>query len=489
MSTSLRSKIVNTAVIPLSVLSSVFSSMAHAQVQRPPQFVLMSFDGSASYDMWQSTRQFSKELESDGIHAKFTYFISGVYYVSSVNRSTYKSPGAHMGQPGSAIGWGKDNKDLIGRIDHTNSAYLEGHEIGSHANGHWDGSKWSYEQWTSEFRQFFDLVFGIFEINKINKSAVKQSGWAFTESDVQGFRAPQLGVNGSLWKVIKDFKFKYDASRVSQSNYWPDKDSVGQHWNFPLAQLTIAGTGKKTLSMDYNFYVSQSGAKADPANAKLYENQMYDTYINYFQSNYNRNRAPIHIGHHFSLWNQGAYWNALKRFARSVCGLPEVKCVTYSELTQFMDSQNSVQLSAYKAGQFPKIASTKVAQTQKPLQVKVALREIEKRDGSTHLVPYLAGEDVAKISGEIRQVEMSVNNVRIQSTDLESIREHSNIGETNLVSASIKSKDGVEIYRTTVKIENTGLENEHIDTTGLEIRALEGDLPEAHLDEMMEIQN
>lgn len=464
------------------LLSSI---LAQAQIERPPQFVLMSFDGSSSYDMWNNTRQFSKELDSEGIHARFTYFISGVYYVASGNRSLYKSPGADMGQPGSAIGWGKDNKDLIGRIDHTNSAFLEGHEIGSHANGHWDGSKWTYEQWKSEFKQFFDLVFGIFELNKINKSSVKQSGWAFSEQNVTGFRAPQLGVNPSLWKVIKESGFKYDASRVSQPNYWPQKDPVGQHWNFPLAQLTIAGTGKKTLSMDYNFYVSQSAAKADVANAKLYEDQMYDTYINYFRSNYNGNRAPVHIGHHFSLWNNGAYWNALKRFSKSVCGLPEVKCVTYSELVRYLDQQSSSILAIYKNGQFPKLGAIKVADTQKPMDLKVKIATVQRR-GEVHMIPELYGNDLKKVGNKIGVVQMYLNDSPLQTTDLEQIRDLSVFGETNLLSAKVLDHEGHELYSSTIKIDNTGLENEFIHSDELETKALEGDLPEAHLDELAE---
>jgi hypothetical protein len=106
--------------------------------------------------------------------------------------------------------------------------------------------------------------------------------------------------------------------------------------------------------MDYNFYYLHSKAKPNPSQAKRYEEDMFKTYMNYFESNYNGNRAPIHIGHHFSAWNNGAYWNALFQFAEAVCGQPEVQCITYSELADFMDLLTPTQITAYQKGVFPK---------------------------------------------------------------------------------------------------------------------------------------
>ena len=43
---------------------------------------------------------------------------------------------------------------------------------------------------------------------------------------------------------------------------------------------------------------------------------MLDTYLDYFNANYTGNRAPLHIGHHFTDYQRGAYREALKTFAR-----------------------------------------------------------------------------------------------------------------------------------------------------------------------------
>ena len=65
---------------------------------------------------------------------------------------------------------------------------------------------------------------------------------------------------------------------------------------------------------------------------------MLQTYLDYFKSNYAGGRAPLHIGHHFTDYQNGAYREALKVFARAVCGLPRVRCVTYGKLADFMDA-------------------------------------------------------------------------------------------------------------------------------------------------------
>ena len=116
--------------------------------------------------------------------------------------------------------------------------------------------------------------------------------------------------------------------------------------------------------MDYNFFVAHSRAVYDPRRYEMVREQMLQTYLQYFKSNYAGNRAPLHIGHHFMNYGGGAYHEALKSFARAVCGLPEVRCVTYAKLADFMDQQNSETLAAYRRGDFAHVATPtlKVAQ-------------------------------------------------------------------------------------------------------------------------------
>jgi hypothetical protein len=94
--------------------------------------------------------------------------------------------------------------------------------------------------------------------------------------------------------------------------------------------------------MDYNFYFKQSNAidvaKRGTPLWDEYYNQVLTSYRNYFRHSYTGNRAPLFIGHHFSLWNDGVYWEAMKTFAREVCGKPGVKCVSYKELMEEMSA-------------------------------------------------------------------------------------------------------------------------------------------------------
>jgi len=178
-----------------------------------------------------------------------------------------------------------------------------------------------------------------------------------TKADLVGFRAPYLETGPGLWPVLKRNGYRYDTSETAAMSYWPQKTSFGL-WNFPLGELPVRNRGRKVLSMDYNFYAMQSKASPETSPSKIreYEDEMVDTYLNYFWTNYTGNRAPLHIGHHFTQYQSGAYWRALKRFAAEICGKPEVKCVTYKTLADELDKLSPTTLNAYRRGEFERFA-------------------------------------------------------------------------------------------------------------------------------------
>jgi hypothetical protein len=51
----------------------------------------------------------------------------------------------------------------------------------------------------------------------------------------------------------------------------------------------------------------------------------------------------------------------LQAFAKSVCALPEVRCVTYRQLADFMDGLSESTLAAYQKGDFPHAADPTMA--------------------------------------------------------------------------------------------------------------------------------
>ncbi|MGF1493402.1 MAG: hypothetical protein ACFBSC_13295 [Microcoleaceae cyanobacterium] len=310
---------------------------------KPPQFVMLAFDGSSSLKAWNRSRTFAKEMDAKGKPTKFTYFISAVYFIHRDHRKLYDAPGG-KGKGRSAIGWADSRDEIQQRLDHLNQAHQEGHEIAGHAVGHFNGNSWSETDWADEFKYFDQFIFDSHEINGLPGSLI------FDRNTIEGFRAPELGKSPGLYKTLQKENFRYDTSKVARANYWPQQENGV--WNFPLASLKTALTRKNTLSMDYNFYMAHSRARPNPGNAKRYAEDTFQTYMQYFKSNYNGNRAPIHIGHHFSEWNGGAYWDAMFRFAEAVCGQPEVLCVTYRDLADYMDLLTPEQIAAYQKGDF-----------------------------------------------------------------------------------------------------------------------------------------
>jgi hypothetical protein len=134
---------------------------------------------------------------------------------------------------------------------------------------HFDGSRWSEEDWNSEFSQFDYIVNNMFSLNRLGPTSRQYNQLIFLK-DIVGFRAPQLGVSKGLWPTLSKFGFKYDTSKVDYENYWPKKNSFGT-WNFPLAQVKEPGGARRWISMDYNFCVRDSARilSEEPSALKL----------------------------------------------------------------------------------------------------------------------------------------------------------------------------------------------------------------------------
>lgn len=323
--------------LPISIL---------AQVERPPQFVTLAFDGSKSTNMWDSTLSFARNND-----IKFTYFVSSVYFIDDANKRTYVAPKHGVGR--SAIGFGGKAADIKVRNSWMEKAILEGHEMAGHANGHFDGSSWSLTDWLNELSQFQLFMFKAPDYGGVKNLAFWDA--AYSNPNL-GFRAPQLGHNANMFKALKQTGYKYDTSKIKRMDVWPTKNSDGL-WEFALAGLKLSRSGKNTASMDYNLYVAQSGGvKGDSRKFQAWEDEVFETYMNYFKNNYLGNRAPIDIGHHFSLWNGGIYWKAMQRFAQTVCNLPEVICGTYQDLLRFVESKSSSTLQAYQKSNFQRMS-------------------------------------------------------------------------------------------------------------------------------------
>lgn len=433
---------------------------------RPPQYVLIGFDGGLDVAQWQKTRDFAQEMRNSNKPVNFTYFLSGVYFISWDNRQLYAPPKKSVGS--SAIGFGKNKAGILNRIEHMNGSFREGHEIASLGNGHFNGreNQWSQEDWSSELKQFNDLVFGSYTNNDLSPA-----GYTLSQSDIVGFRAPALATNNGLWPALKSAGFKYDVSTVGHKNRWPQKDDNGV-WRFIVPEIEVAGTARKTLAMDYNFYVIQSGAKPDVANREAYRKQMYDSYMNYFNSNYYGRRAPVSIGHHFALPNDGAYWDALKDFANTVCGEAEVRCMSYKEYAQFLDALTPETLQSFRIGDFELMPRPdNLAPQAITPDVQLTLQK-----NQDQILVMTTGADAAEMKTVI-----SVNGKTLsgQKVDLNELRRAVPAGAKAIISAAAFNKEGGEVQRATHSLDRIGTTEEIFATTPQEQLSSTMAVPEA----------
>ena len=295
----------------------------------------ISFDGAGD-------QKLLKDLLDLGTanQARFTLFLSGVYFVTKNEGDKYNAP--QKGRGVSDIGFNYEGDGLSAKdwvealVKIVNKSKAAGFELGTHYNGHFCGSggvdNWGVADWNQEIDEFFKLTI------QSHTLVGNPKPLQLTKNDVRGGRTPCLeGNKTALYSALKSRGFRYDSSETADRGAWPAKRNG--IWSYPLVSIPLSdGTGP-VLSMDYNlcFYKNKCESVDQPA-ANTIETRTYKSYMNYFQNNYDNNRAPLHIGHHTTLWHRRAYWKALLRFVKDVCTKPEVACVTYTELSDFMDT-------------------------------------------------------------------------------------------------------------------------------------------------------
>ena len=86
--------------------------------------------------------------------------------------------------------------------------------------------------------------------------------------------------------------------------------------------------------MDYNLFVRHSGGFERPDEAAAFQERSYEAFKAAFDAQYQGGRAPLQLGFHFTLMNDGAYWRALERFAGEVCVKADVVCTSYARLSE-----------------------------------------------------------------------------------------------------------------------------------------------------------
>lgn len=285
-----------------------------------PQYVLISFDSAHDIAQWKRSRALAARTG-----ARFTYFLSCVFLMSRENRRDYKAPGEAAGR--SNIGFAQSKQEVADRLEQINLARAEGHEMGSHACGHFDGAKWSNADWLAEFDAFSRVLREAYSANGI---APEPEGWRhFAETGIKGFRAPYLATGEALYDALAVHGFAYDASGVSRGPILPEAE--GGIERFALPQIPEGPTARRVIAMDYNLFVRHSGGFNRPDEAAEFQARTYEAFKAAFDVQHAGDRAPLQLGFHFTLMNDGAYWKALEQFAGEVCVRRDVVCTSYSD--------------------------------------------------------------------------------------------------------------------------------------------------------------
>jgi peptidoglycan/xylan/chitin deacetylase (PgdA/CDA1 family) len=304
-------------VAACALLSASVSSVAHSGA-RPIQHVIISFDGAHDLAQWQRSRTLAAKTG-----ARFTYFLSCVFLLSKETRHEYGAPGKGTGK--SNVGFAQSKEEVAARLAQIRLARSEGHEIASHGCGHFDGKNWSKADWIAEFTSFSTILRDAYAINGI---AGEPANWReFAETGISGFRAPYLSTSKTLYAVLAEAKFDYDASGVSRGPTEPET-AVGVT-RFALPQISEGPAARRVIAMDYNLFVRHSGGLERAGEAAAFEARALEAFRVAFEAQYAGERIPLQIGFHFTLMNGGAYWRALERFAEEVCVKRDVECLSY----------------------------------------------------------------------------------------------------------------------------------------------------------------
>ncbi|WP_306321158.1 MULTISPECIES: hypothetical protein [unclassified Streptomyces] len=324
--------------------------------QRPPQFVVFSWDGAGEVGNGLFPR-FLKLAEDHGAH--MTFFLSGLYLLPESKKRLYRPPNNPVGA--SDIGYLTD-AHIKETLTYVRRAWLEGHEIGTHFNGHFcvgSGSvaDWTPAQWRDEIGQAKSFV----------KKWRTHTGWQDLpalpfdyDKELAGGRTPCLLGQDSLLPAARDLGWRYDASSPGGRQRWPEK-RLGV-WDLPLQAVPFPGRSFEVLSMDYNMLANQSlnSTRAPAHNYPAWREQSAQAYIQGFKRAYETNRAPFFIGNHFEDWNGGIYMDAVEEALKHIAATAEkhddVRLVSFRQFVDWLDTQDPkvlAELRTLEVGQRP----------------------------------------------------------------------------------------------------------------------------------------
>lgn len=302
--------------------------------ERPPQFVVFSWDGAGEDDrrLFSHFRQVAAQTG-----ATMTFFLSGVYLLPRSRKELYRPPGKPVGA--CALGY-FDEQHVRATIEQLRLAWLDGHEIGTHFNGHFCDPQgvgtWTPAQWLDEIEQ----AVGFVHHWRTNTGMTDPRPLPFDyASELIGGRTPCLLGQDRLLPAAARLGWKYDASSPGDLQLWPVR-KLGL-WDFPLQLVPFPGHSFEVLSMDYNMFYNQSRAvNGTPSLRPRWQQEATAAYLAGFERAYTTNRAPFFIGNHFESWNGGIYMAAVEEALRTIARYPDVRLVSFRQLVRWLEVQD-----------------------------------------------------------------------------------------------------------------------------------------------------
>jgi len=239
----------------------------------PPQFVVLSWDGAGENgaQLFSHFRAVATKLS-----ASMTFFLSGVYAVPIGRRNLYAPPRHPVGA--SDIGFFPE-RYVHSTIEQVGLAWNDGHEIGTHFNGHFCGANgvgtWSPQEWDREIAQAKSLVTGW----RTNTGFTDLAPLPFDyERELIGGRTPCLEGQANLLACRTVQKWRYDTSGRGRQ-VWPTRFGNGL-WNLPMQEIPFPGHKFEVISMDYNMMFNQSKTpNGDPAMRATWQAQAHDAFL------------------------------------------------------------------------------------------------------------------------------------------------------------------------------------------------------------------
>lgn len=299
----------------------------------PPQFVVLSWDGAGEngQQLFSHFRSLATKLS-----ASMTFFLSGVYAVPASKRNLYAPPQHPVGA--SDIGFFPE-RYVHSTLEQVGLAWHDGHEIGTHFNGHFCGAngvgRWSPQEWDVEIAQAKSFVTSW----RTNTGFTDLPPLPFDyERELIGGRTPCLEGQANLLRSTTVKKWRYDTSGTGRQ-VWPTRFSNGL-WNLPMQSIPFPGHPFEVISMDYNMMFNQSKTpKGDPGMRATWQAQAQDAFLAGFQRAYTTNRAPYVIGNHFEHWNGGIYMTAVETAITEMAAHPDVRFVSFRQLVDWLEAQ------------------------------------------------------------------------------------------------------------------------------------------------------